>query len=51
MLELPDFASNSDPGPGKLSPGSGDILEMLDFVSAREDLPGVRGYISNAGLR
>ena len=31
--ETPDFASDHDPGPGKPSPGSGNVLEMLDFVS------------------
>ena len=30
---MPDFASDFDPGPGKNSPGSGDISEILDFVS------------------
>ena len=29
----PDFVSVSDPGPGKTSPESGDMLTMSDFVS------------------
>ena len=32
FLKTPGFASDHDPGPGKPSPGSGDVLEMPDCV-------------------
>ena len=38
--EMPDFASDHDPGPGKPSPGSGDVLEMPDFVCDIDTGPG-----------
>ena len=38
--ETPDFASDHDPGPGKPSPESGNILEMPDCVSVIDTEPG-----------
>ena len=38
--ETPDFASEHDPGPGKPSPGSGNVLEMPDFASDIDTGPG-----------
>ena len=33
VSQVPNFVSVSDPGPGKISPESGNMLAMSDFVS------------------
>ena len=38
--KTPDLPSDHDPGPGKPSPESGDVLEMPDCVSVIDTEPG-----------